>query len=54
LTAPSKQLRAAFASYQKPLHGPLAVSAIGIDRIRAVCPHFDHWLGRLEATAGAD
>lgn len=30
------------------------VSAIGIDRIRAVCPHFHQWLGRLEAPAGAD
>ena len=38
-----------FAAYQKPLHGPLAVAAIGIDRIRAVCPHFHQWLGRLEA-----
>jgi hypothetical protein len=54
MTAPSKRLRAAFTSYQKPLHGPLAVSAIGIDRIRAVCPHLHRWLALLEATAGAD
>lgn len=54
MTAPSKRLRDAFAAYQKPLHGPLAVSAIGIDRIRAACPHFHQWLGRLEAATGVD
>lgn len=52
MTAPSKRLCKVFPAYQKPLHGPLAVSAIGIDRIRAVCPHFHHWLDRLEALAG--
>jgi hypothetical protein len=52
-TAPSKQLLRAFTAYQKALHGPLAISAIGIDRIRAVCPHFDQWLVRLEAIAAA-
>jgi len=50
-TAPSKRLLNAFTGYQKTLHGPLAVSAIGIDRIRAVCPHFAQWLDRLEAVA---
>jgi hypothetical protein len=52
-TTPSKRLLNAFTGYQKTLHGPLAVSAIGIDRIRAVCPHFAEWLGRLEAVAAA-
>lgn len=50
-TAPSKRLSDAFRPYQKPLHGIRAVSAIGIDRIRAVCPHFHRWLERLEAIA---
>ncbi|HEX3474166.1 MAG TPA: DUF4276 family protein [Kofleriaceae bacterium] len=54
MTAPSKRLRDVFAAYQKPLHGPLAVVAIGIDRIRAVCPHFHHWLTRVETLASAD
>jgi hypothetical protein len=53
MTAPSKRLRDVFAAYQKPLHGPLAVAAIGLERIRAVCPHFDAWLGCVEALAGA-
>jgi hypothetical protein len=26
--------------------------AIGLEHIRAVCPHFHQWLGRLEALAG--
>jgi hypothetical protein len=52
-TAPSKRLRNAFAAYQKTLHGPLAMAAIGVDRIRAVCPHFGEWMTRLEAVAAA-
>jgi Domain of unknown function (DUF4276) len=50
-TAPSKRLRAMFPVYQKTLHGPIATSAIGIDRIRAACPHFGAWLTRLEMIA---
>ena len=52
-TAPSKRLRKAFAAYQKTLHGPLAITAIGIDRVRAACPHFARWLDTLEAIAAA-
>ena len=40
---------AACPRYQKTLHGPLAVMEIGIDAIRAQCPHFNEWLVRLEA-----
>jgi hypothetical protein len=50
-TAPSRRLCQAFSAYQKTLHGPLAAAAIGLERIRAVCPHFDSWLGALEAAA---
>jgi len=52
-SAPSKRLCNAFAAYQKTLHGPVAISAIGIDRVRAVCPHFAQWIDRLEAIAAA-
>lgn len=48
-TAPSKRLFDAFAAYQKLLHGPTAIAAIGIDRIRATCPHVHDWLVRIEA-----
>jgi hypothetical protein len=50
-TAPSKQLVAAFAKYRKVLHGPIAIRAIGIDLIRATCPHFAQWLQALEVIA---
>lgn len=50
-TSPSKRLRDMFAAYQKPLHGPLVVEAIGLERIRARCPHVHAWLSQLEAIA---
>jgi Domain of unknown function (DUF4276) len=50
-TAPSKRLARVFPRYQKALHGPLAIDAIGVERIRTACPHFASWLARLEAVA---
>jgi hypothetical protein len=47
-TAPSRRLKNVVPSYQKPLHGPMAALEIGIDAIRAQCPHFQAWLTRLE------
>ena len=51
-TAPSKRIGALFPGYQKVLMGNLAALEIGLDRIRAECPHFRNWLERLEARAG--
>lgn len=51
-TAPSKRIRTLFPGYEKPLMGSLAALEIGLDRIRAECPHFRDWLERLEARAG--
>lgn len=51
--APSKRIEALFPSYQKTAHGPLAAKRIGLDRIRAECPHFDGWLKKIEAFAAA-
>lgn len=48
LTAPSKRILAAMPGYQKTFHGPLIACDIGLDAIRAACPHFDDWLTRLE------
>lgn len=48
-TAPSKRILAELEGYEKPLHGPIAVQNIGIDRIRQLCPHFNDWLDVLEA-----
>jgi hypothetical protein len=48
-TAPSKRILAAMPSYQKTFHGPLLACEIGLDAMRAVCPHFHNWLHRIEA-----
>ena len=47
-TAPSKRVKALVPGYEKPLLGTLAVLEIGLDAIRAECPHFRDWLERLE------
>jgi len=50
-TAPSRRIKALYRGYEKPLMGALAALEIGLDRIRAECPHFRSWLERLEARA---
>jgi len=47
-TAPSKRIERLFPFYQKTLHGILALKRISIEIMRAECPHFDDWLGKLE------
>jgi hypothetical protein len=49
--APSKRIEALFPAYKKNLHGPATAGRIGLDRIRAECPHFASWLSKLEAFA---
>jgi hypothetical protein len=51
ITAPSKRVQQLIPGYEKPLLGVLGVLAIGLDSIRAECPHFASWLGRLEHAA---
>jgi hypothetical protein len=51
--APSKRIERLFPAYKKTAHGPIAAKRIGIDKIRSDCPHFDHWLRKLEAFAEA-
>jgi Domain of unknown function (DUF4276) len=48
-TAPSKRILSAMPSYQKTFHGPLIANDIGLDAMRAACPHFNHWLNILES-----
>jgi hypothetical protein len=50
-TSPSKRICGLFPSYRKPLHGPATAKRIGIQAIRAECPHFDSWYGTLERVA---
>jgi hypothetical protein len=52
-TAPSKRIEALFPAYQKILHGPTTAKRIGLDRIRAECPHVQTWLQALETFARA-
>ena len=47
--APSKRIEALVPDYEKPLFGSLAAIEIGLESIRAECPHFRDWLGRLES-----
>jgi hypothetical protein len=51
ITAPSKRLKELMPRYEKPLFGNLAALEVGLDAIRAACPHFDSWLSQIEATA---
>lgn len=50
-TAPSKRILQIFpeGSYSKTEHGPLIAESIGIDAIRAKCPAFSEWVGKLQA-----
>jgi hypothetical protein len=49
--APSKQIETIFPAYKKTLHGPTTAARIGLERIRAECPHFHDWMRKLEAFA---
>lgn len=46
-TAPSKRLKQYITGYNKVLHSSLALHDIGLDAIRACCPRFDAWIGKL-------
>ncbi len=49
VTAPSKRVHALVPGYEKPLFGALAALEIGLERIRAECPHFNAWLEKLQS-----
>lgn len=46
-THPSRRITSLIPTYRKALDGPEAARAIGIDRMRERCPHFDEWVGNL-------
>ncbi len=48
-SAPSKRIERIYPRYQKVLEGPLVVQGVGLEKIRAVCSHFDKWLSWLES-----
>jgi len=49
--APSKRLGALTSGYRKVAMGKTVSESIGIQAIRSQCPHFDHWLTKLEELA---
>ncbi|MGH8931639.1 MAG: DUF4276 family protein [Egibacteraceae bacterium] len=48
-TAPSKRIIGCWPRYAKSTDGPSLAAEIGMDRLRAACPHFDGWICRLES-----
>ena len=52
-TAPSKRIEALVSGYQKPVMGTLAAQEIGLQTMREECPHFGHWIARLEQLPAA-
>lgn len=53
-TAPSRRILHIFpdGTYSKTEHGPLIAESIGVDAIRARCPAFSEWVGKLQAWGG--
>lgn len=45
---PARRLAAIAPEYAKGVYGPLLAEAVGLGRMRAACPGFDRWVGRLE------
>jgi len=48
-TAPSKRIAGLNAKYSKVTHGTLISQTIGLNVMRAQCPHFNEWIAKLEA-----
>lgn len=46
-TTPSSRLKVLVPRYRKVRHGSVAANRIGLDRIRAECPHFAGWVNQL-------
>ncbi|MCL5279745.1 MAG: DUF4276 family protein [Planctomycetes bacterium] len=51
-TAPSKRIVGLSAKYSKVTRGILISQNIGLNVMRAQCPHFNEWIGKLEALPG--
>jgi hypothetical protein len=48
-TCASRRLINSLPAYVKRVDGPILTEQIGLARIRSACPHFHHWLCRIEA-----
>lgn len=47
-TAPSKRIKTICDVYDKTFDGPLVTLSVGLERLRASCPHFNEWIEWLE------
>ncbi|GAA4550363.1 DUF4276 family protein [Amycolatopsis samaneae] len=47
-TAPSKRLAQYCTDYAKTIDGPIAITELGVDRLKERCPHFAAWLNEIE------
>lgn len=47
-THPSCRITTKCPHYRKVLHGSIATAKIGLEAMRAQCPHFDAWVASLE------
>jgi hypothetical protein len=48
-TCPSRRIASLVKAYRKPAYGPIIAGRIGLNAIKAACPHFGQWVTRLEA-----
>lgn len=48
-TAPSKRILGEIPEFDKPTSGVIIAERIGLARLRERCPHFNNWVGQLEA-----
>ncbi|MBL8203938.1 MAG: DUF4276 family protein [Blastocatellia bacterium] len=48
-TAPSRRIKKLIPDYKKTGHGISIIQNVGLDAIRAECPHFNKWLTKLES-----
>lgn len=47
-THPAKRLLKLFPDYHKATVGPILAGRIGLEKMRAQCPHFNSWVTKLE------
>lgn len=53
INPPSRRIKDIVPEYSKTVDGPITTAKIGLSKLRERCPHFGHWLERLEELARA-
>jgi hypothetical protein len=52
-TCPSRRISSLVKAYRKPAFGAIIAGRIGLDAMKAACPHFGKWVARLESLGQA-